>query len=88
MKLDEYLCKSCGKTFDAPLLVKEYHNDRYLPPEEFRVCPFCLEHDVDHVYICDECGKVITGEAYATKDGQDFCAECYEVSPIGDVWDS
>jgi DNA-directed RNA polymerase subunit RPC12/RpoP len=78
-----YLCLDCDRTFEEPHYYEETHGLDSPPYETLSECPRCGGNFVE-TYLCDCCGKWITGEYVKLSNGTVACEQCYEVNDIGD----
>ncbi len=78
-----YKCNECGYTFEEP---KRCYGERLeyfgIPcRESWYGCPSC-EGAYSETVKCDCCDEYVIGKYIKTKDGTNYCDECYEVRDI------
>ena len=68
-----FICNECGELFEEPIYIKEHHpyGDGYAT-EEWAVCPYCKENDLDVAERCIQCGE------YFADLTSGLCDICYD----------
>lgn len=53
-----FICNECGEVFEEPYIHKERHPyGMGYATEEFVVCPYCKDTDIDEAKRCERCGE-------------------------------
>ena len=69
-----YRCIECGKVFTEFGYDPETNNPC--------VCPKCHSNQIMRYLLCDCCGNVITDTFARTKDGYNYCDDCYRIDDV------
>lgn len=74
----EFVCQSCGGTFDTPKIAFEPHPElEDKMPECCYVCPFCGENEIEEARFCGLCGEPVIGDYVELNDGRLVCNGCF-----------